>query len=408
MSRQHRTIGWSVAWILAAAVLLPPARAHAQKKPGTSKPLPNIRYSLKFIGTPEVQPSGCVSPVNDYGEVVGNARFSDSPDGPYLYQAYQDKLIRLEDLVFNLVVSDGSGNTLTRQLTELPSTHENMGGHINNEGQVAARARVRVTNSAGSSTYYGEGCRLSPVGDPDPITGQYYLYESLGDINPVAINDDGVVVGWVGWTVVVSETPGLLRTIGQFNSDGTRPDAITGANAEGAYHIVGWTSNSGGWIWHPDGTWTQPTWSGGRANWVNRAVISNGRLLVTGSAKKSRKSAHAFRYTEGGAMEDLGNLDESSYGNGINVSGRVVGHCNSLSGRQRAFLYYDSTSGMTNLDNLIDHFGTIDDRDAWMSTSTRTSAVGINFDDAISGQGTFNDGAYRAFVLIPQGLRPNP
>jgi len=405
MSRQYQTIGWSVPWLVAAAVLFPAANVHAQKKTGTTKPLPNIRYSLQFIGTSAIQPVGLMSPINDRGELVGNARFSeDSTLGPYLYQADLHRLIRLEKLVTNLVVIYESGETHTRHLVELYGTND-MGAYINNQGQVVARARVLVTDSSGSLIYfYDEGCRLSPLPDSlSPDGWERYLYESLGAIDPVAINDNGVVAGWDGWTVVVSHEPGSpLENIGNFNSDGTRPSAITGGNLEGDFHIVGWTSNSGGWIWHPDGTWTQPALSSGRANWVNGAVIGfDGKLLATGSARKSRRSVTAFRYTEGGAMEDLGSLGDNSYGNGINSTGRVVGdyQFDSTAG-QRAFLYFDSTSGMTNLDMLINDFASPRDENLWKSTSTRTSAVGINTFDAISGQGTF-DGAYRAFVLIP-------
>jgi probable HAF family extracellular repeat protein len=82
------------------------------------------------------------------------------------------------------------------------------------------------------------------------------------------------------------------------------------------------------------------------------ALSANGQ--VTGSSTGT--TDHAFRWTTGGGMQDLGTLGGSgslnrSYGNGINSAGQVAGMSPNTSGQDRAFLWTPG-SGMQVLPTL--------------------------------------------------------
>jgi probable HAF family extracellular repeat protein len=83
-----------------------------------------------------------------------------------------------------------------------------------------------------------------------------------------------------------------------------------------------------------------------------QGLSANGQ--VTGAS--SGTTDHAFRWTTGGGMEDLGTLGGSgsrnrSYGNGINSAGQVAGVSPNTSGQDRAFLWTPG-SGMQVLPTL--------------------------------------------------------
>ena len=90
---------------------------------------------------------------------------------------------------------------------------------------------------------------------------------------------------------------------------------------------------------------------GGYTASYGAALSANGQ--VTGFS--SGTTDHAFRWTSGGGMQDLGtlggNASDSSYGTGINSAGQVAGWSAYTSGYDRAFLWTPG-SGMQVLPTL--------------------------------------------------------
>jgi probable HAF family extracellular repeat protein len=91
---------------------------------------------------------------------------------------------------------------------------------------------------------------------------------------------------------------------------------------------------------------------GGYTASYGAALSANGQ--VTGFS--SGTTDHAFRWTSGGGMQNLGSLGGSggqdySYGNGINSAGQVAGMSHYTSGQDRAFLWTPG-SGMQVLPTL--------------------------------------------------------
>jgi probable HAF family extracellular repeat protein len=404
MSRRLEIAGWSVTCFV-MAILITSARPVYAGKPGSgSSSLPGVRYRLRFIEDDSIQATS-VSRITNSGLVVGNS----SGGVHYVYQydfvTGLDTLDTLEHLAAaDLTIIDGS-NTTRRLIQEVVD--------VNNSGEVVGTAQVVTRDTGGVIlTNFLEGFLLEPTG-----TGAY-TYRSIGTFTPRAINDAGVVAGaWLYTQALYCCPPyNTLVPIGNFNGGNPFPNAISEANVEGEFHIVGNGSNLGGWIWHPNGTWTNPdlwpTKSSGHATQVNGVNINaSGRLIATGSVNISRGGGHAFRYTEEGATEDLGSLAgrtsnswdfDSSYGQGINSEGWVVGDSHIANGAlSRAFLYVRADlGGMVNLDKLITSADVPTDLELWMDTSTSTLAVGINNNRLISGRGAFA-GVDRAFVLIP-------
>lgn len=345
--------------------------------------------------------SARVSRITDSGLIVGQAKSGFH----YIYSYELDTLVSLEVLAAaDLTISDGS-NTTRRLIQEVVD--------INYSGEVVGTAHV-VTQDAGGAILanFLEGFLLEPT-----ETGTY-TYRSLGDFTPRAINDDGVVAGaWLYNQALYCCPPDYeLIPIGNFNGNAPFPMAISNANQEGEFRIVGEGGNPAGWIWHSDGTWTNPDLypnkSNGHAIQVNAVNIeSRGRFITTGALNINSKGSRAFRYTEGGAIEDLGTLTAStanawdgkgSYGWGVNSEGWVVGHSFLGTGfARRAFLYVRADlGGMVNLDKLVTSADVPDDLQLWRNKSTSTSAVGINSDRVISGWADVA-GVMRAFVLIP-------
>lgn len=81
-------------------------------------------------------------------------------------------------------------------------------------------------------------------------------------------------------------------------------------------------------------------------------INAGGQVVGYASTFGSSGNNHAFLWTSGGGMQDLGTLGGSlSYANAINAGGQVAGYASSSSGYQHAFLW-SSGGGMVDLGTL--------------------------------------------------------
>jgi probable HAF family extracellular repeat protein len=126
----------------------------------------------------------------------------------------------------------------------------------------------------------------------------------------------------------------------------------------------------------------------GGSNSTGYAINNAG--LITGTAQTmGDASSHAFLYSSGPGMVDLGTLGLGSTGYAINSYGAVVGISTNMSLQGRATLF---TGG-----SVYDLNGYVDSSAAgW----TLTQARGINDNGDISGFGVFQ-GQARGFLLTP-------
>ena len=114
------------------------------------------------------------------------------------------------------------------------------------------------------------------------------------------------------------------------------------------------------------------------------AVVAT--LLFSGNAS-AQATYHAFIWSANTGMQDLGSLGGSSYAQGINASGQVVGYYVSLLGQLRPFLWTQS-GGMQDLGTLGGDAGV---------------AAGINDSGQVVGWATTTAGAAHAFLWSSGG-----
>jgi probable HAF family extracellular repeat protein len=116
----------------------------------------------------------------------------------------------------------------------------------------------------------------------------------------------------------------------------------------------------------------------------------NGSAEVVGESNflNSPFTFHAFRWTSGGGMVDLGTLSGGSFSiaYGINESGQIVGETDDASGQTRAFIW-DSVGGMQDLGLL--------------PNGTFATARAINAQGQVVGWGDTTGGVTRAFLWDP-------
>jgi probable HAF family extracellular repeat protein len=325
-----------------------------------------VMYTVTDLGLPNngmfpFSTAGATG-INNAGQVTGNA-MSVSPFPPNRAFRYSPG-VGMVDL--GSLVANGTSN----------------GAAINAAGQVVGLSQI---SGGGLRAFrYTDGAGMVNLG----------VLPGLTDSTAGGINDLGQVVGLSGlgvsWVRVFrySDATGLV--------DLGLPTGQTGAvraTINNAGQISLTASSAGGAVFgafrYSDATGYVSLGTLGGVNSTANAINVVGN--VVGSSSTMSGAGHAFEYTNGTGMVDLGVLPggTSSSATAINALDVIVGIGNSPAGSQRAFVYRAGL-GMLDLNDLIGT-GT-----GW----TLNGASGINDLGQIVGNGTLN-GAQRAFLLTP-------
>jgi probable HAF family extracellular repeat protein len=122
------------------------------------------------------------------------------------------------------------------------------------------------------------------------------------------------------------------------------------------------------------------------------AVNNNGN--VVGHSANSSGKDRAFIWQNSSGMKDLGAISSNapSYAAAINNNSQVVGHSYTAAGQEHAFLWQEN-SGIQDLNNLISPYS------GW----TLNKATAINNLGHIVGTGKNAEGKEHAFLLMPTG-----
>ena len=216
----------------------------------------------------------------------------------------------------------------------------------------------------------------------------------------LAINDFGVVTGWTSTSsqqghAFVSNASGGLQDLGTLL--GGTYSLGRGINNSGVVTGYGDTFNGlqHAFVSNASGGLTDlGTLSGGNTS-IGTGINNFG--LVTGYASTANGQQHAFVSNASGGLTDLGALDGgdvTTFGEGINSAGQIVGR--SLGVLGSTAIFYEVGRGMIDLNSLVTGTG-------WVLGD----AAGINDSGQITGWGTFN-GRKHAFVLTDASLATVP
>jgi probable HAF family extracellular repeat protein len=303
------------------------------------------------------------SGLNDSGQVVGQSRVTNDPNSAehaFLY-------------------SNG-------QITDIHQlgTFNSIGVAINDQGQVAGQ--YDAGGASERSFIYANGT-MQDIG-------------SLGGLTTRAegINASGTIVGYgqdaSGTYRAFTYANGTIKDLGILNNNNIGAYAVNNAGMVAGVNF----DNRNAWVY--DGTHiTYITKSGYTLN--PTAIDSSGD--VVGEGYDQHQNIRAFIYNAGsGTVDILGTLagksgnGYTSWANGINDQGQVVGNSTASDGGEHAFLYENGT--MYDLNNLI-----VPGNGAFVE-----NAVGINYEGQIIANGFDNNGALRAFLLTPVSSVPEP
>jgi probable HAF family extracellular repeat protein len=268
-------------------------------------------------------------------------------------------------------VSYGAGQTYTiTDLGTLPPGSARV-HDVNSQGQVVGASGY----PHGADTHAFFWTQKSGMRDLGALAGGDYSIAT-------AINDAGQVVG-------TSNAQDSMHAFVWTSQKGlSQLPALSGANSSSAYAI-----NRAGEIAGSSGT-QAVVWSGSTITdlgtlggfWSEAHAINNSGQVV--GVADTKTGPHAFLWTSGAAMQDLGTLpgDTDSRANRINDQGAVVGASEGAEGVQ-AFIW-TSKSGMQALGSL--------------QGGGYSEAFGINNSEVVVGQSGSSLGT-RAFIWTSGG-----
>lgn len=259
-------------------------------------------------------------------------------------------------------------------LGNIPDSTENRAACINNQGIIGGWYRDK---SLGYFVYHG--CEWLKVGDVYQLT---VLPETIRSV--YGINEAGYLVG--GEYHAMVKTPGGLVDLNTLS--GGSQSTATGINR--ANTIVGFSLDSSSAPTACFWTYSNGSFSAAASllfgGYNSKAFAINNSGQVVGNTTIS-SACHAVLKSPGHAMQDLGNLgNSSSYAYDINDSGWVVGH---TSFAFTAFLWTPN-EGMQDLNNLVVNL---------------PAGVHLNYAFAINNRGEIagytNNSVFKLMPIVP-------
>jgi probable HAF family extracellular repeat protein len=326
-------------------------------------------------------PSPVASGINSSGQVVGNSQNS-ANTATYAFRTATNSPI----------------NPATDSLGTLGGTSSYASG-INASGQV-----VGTSDPTGNSIDHA--FRTAPGSPINPTTDDLGTLGGYSEAS--AINASGQVVGMSvtplpatlhhAFRSAPNGSPGPLVDLGTL---GGTYSVATGINDSG--QVVGYSSFTSSYDYPYHAFRTAPGSAinpatddlltlGGESSWGN-GINNAGQVVGYSDLQAGSPFGHAFMTAANSPIDpetdDLGTLGgDYSWAYGINNSGQVVGYASTTGGDNHAFLY--TGGGMYDLNNLVPA------NSGWVfQTSTA-----INDGGEIVGDGLYNGQAH-AFLLIP-------
>ncbi len=280
---------------------------------------------------------------------------------------------------------------------------------IGNTGVVAGFAE----NSSGNQSAFSYNGQLTALSATGALSSQANGVNSSGVVAGTVFTSSGAVAGIWSGTVFSS-----IASPGSYAMDINDQGWVVGATQGDAFIDKNGALTNLGTL--PGGTWSS-------------AYSLNGAGQVAGYGDTGSGTFHAFLWTAGSGMADLGTLGGStSYSMGINAAGNIVGSSTDSSGFLQAFLW--THGGMQSLGTLpgatssmayginssgsvvgysgghafLWANGTMTDLNGLIPLGSGwelDAAYGVNDSGEIVGTGTYN-GQSHAFLLEP-GLSPS-
>ena len=304
--------------------------------------------------------------MNSFGEVVG-ASETDRTEAWHTVLAY----------VYTAAAGIRDLDDLSHKHPTDPTIDPNPGwvlsvaNDINDAGWIVGQQSYRDDDLDGQIDRGGVAFRYTPgTATAPPVVEELLGLGAPGDNpRPMAINDDGDAAGHAValdglWHAVLWTAEGNVFDLGTLAGKRVQGWAVNDRDGDGMLQVAGWAdTNDGRRAWR----WTGNTHGEGVMKDLGHFEVAKKRVprveaydmnnlgQVVGFSSISRTGSHAFRYSDGAGIEDLGGLTGGSSANGINFWGDVVGlagiktdgHLNSV-----GFVFTDEF-GMLELEPLI-------------------------------------------------------
>jgi probable HAF family extracellular repeat protein len=315
--------------------------------------------------------------INDLGQVAGYAQPSDS--------------LSVTSVTLDAIV--WQGNT-TSTLATFPGESLAYPSAINDMGQVVGYVTAPnvqfIPEDHAVLWQNGSVTDLGSLGASAFSSSQAFGINNLGEVVGGSTNSSGITEAFLwqnGSMTTLGALPGVV--LQKYHSDLSSADAINDTG-----EIVGWSTTAASAqhavLWQNGVISDLGVLSGG-SNSTASAINKNG--LIVGGSDTAQGDYHAVQWLNG-IISDLGTLAgfANSRAEAVNASGIIVGQVYNID---------PNTYAVTTADAVIWQNGTLIDLNSLLpaySGWVLTNAVGINSQDQVTGDGTFN-GAPTEFIV---------